>query len=201
MPSVEYIAEDLRPLALPVADLVEDPRNANEHNDTSVDAIAASLRRFGQRKPIVVQMPDRIVRAGNGTLRAARKLGWSHVAVVRVTEDDTSATGFAIADNRTAELSHWNKEQLDQLLTEIDGQIGDIDLESMFDNLAEELAKVIVDEKPSAGSADKDTTPGSSVSESPMQYRILIECGDDAQQRALLERFKTEGLTCRALIV
>jgi len=111
-----HIAEALRPLAVPVVDLVLDPANARKHPERNLDAIAASLRRFGQRKPVVVQKAGMIVRAGNGTVTAARSLGWSHVAAVVVDEASVDATAFAIADNRTAELAEWDEPVLAGLL-------------------------------------------------------------------------------------
>ena len=47
------------------------------------------------------------VEKGNGTLRAAKQLGWSHVAVLWVEDDPATAAGYGIADNRTGELSGW----------------------------------------------------------------------------------------------
>lgn len=33
-----------------------------------------------------------------------------------------------------------------------------------------------------------------------LQYRVIIDCASEQQQRQLLERFEGEGLTCRALM-
>jgi len=55
-----------------------DPANVRKHNERNLTAIAASLRRFGQQKPIIID-GDNIVRAGNGTLAAAKKLGWQTI--------------------------------------------------------------------------------------------------------------------------
>ncbi len=33
-----------------------------------------------------------------------------------------------------------------------------------------------------------------------LEYRVIVECEDEAQQAELLARFEAEGLTCRALI-
>lgn len=57
-----------------VASLLFDPANVRKHGERNLDAIKASLARFGQQKPIVVD-GDGIVRAGNGTLIAAEQLG------------------------------------------------------------------------------------------------------------------------------
>jgi hypothetical protein len=107
-PVLDYIAPDLRGLAVPIDQLRADPRNARQHGTRDLDALAESLRRYGQRKPIVARAGSSVVLAGNGTLAAARRLGWSHVAVTWFTGTDAEARAFAIADNRTAELSQWD---------------------------------------------------------------------------------------------
>jgi ParB-like chromosome segregation protein Spo0J len=70
-------------------------------------AIVASLRRFGQQKPIVVDCSG-VVRAGNGTLEAAKQLGWETIECVETPLKGSEATAYAIADNRTAELAEWD---------------------------------------------------------------------------------------------
>jgi DNA modification methylase len=84
-----------------------------------VEAIKASLRVYGQRKPVVVNRRSGNIEAGNGTLLAALALGWTHLAAVYVDDDPMTAVGFSIADNRTAELAEWDREALDRLLAEI----------------------------------------------------------------------------------
>jgi len=110
------IAQPIAYLAIPIAGLNYDPANARRHNAKNLDAIKASLAKFGQRKPIVVQREGMIVRAGNGTLAAAKALGWDKVAAVVLDDDNATASQFAIADNRTAELAEWDNETLASLL-------------------------------------------------------------------------------------
>lgn len=104
-----------------VADLSNDPANARKHNETNIAAIVASLRRFGQQKPIVIDS-NNVVRAGNGTLEAARQLGWDSIQCVVTSLKGSDAIAYAIADNRTAELAEWDDEilaaQLNGLLSE-----------------------------------------------------------------------------------
>jgi hypothetical protein len=59
------------------------------------------------------------VLAGNGLLAAAQKLGWQTLQCVRTELKGEKATAFAIADNRTAELSDWDDARLKQLLNEM----------------------------------------------------------------------------------
>ena len=89
-----------------ITELSLDPSNVRKHGRKNLDAIKASLRKFGQQKPIVVDAKG-IVLAGNGTLAAAQELGWEEIEIVRTQLEGVEATMFAIADNRTAELAEW----------------------------------------------------------------------------------------------
>jgi hypothetical protein len=97
-----------------IAELSLDPSNVRKHSRRNLDAIKASLRKFGQQKPIVVDAKG-IVLAGNGTLTAAQELGWTEIQIVRTDLAGVEATAFAIADNRTAELAEWEDSLNDVL--------------------------------------------------------------------------------------
>lgn len=96
-----------------------DPRNVRTHSDRNLKTIADSLAQFGQRRPLVVW--GNTVIAGNGTLMAAKSLGWNSIQVTRVPADWTEdqARAYAIADNRTAELADWDGPELLLALTEL----------------------------------------------------------------------------------
>src|SRR4051812_15259375 len=115
-PSLSHIAEPLRHLAVPIESLTLDPANARKHDARNLDAIKGSLKRFGQRFPIVVQRQGMVVRAGNGRLMAAKDLGWTHIAALTVDENDIEAVSFSLADNRTSDLSTFDDEALTALL-------------------------------------------------------------------------------------
>jgi DNA modification methylase len=87
-------------------------------NEAAVDPVAASLRRFGWRQPVVA-IPSGEVIAGNTRLKAAHKLGMSEVPVVWFEGSDLEATAYAIADNRTHEFSEWDEPALAKLLQEL----------------------------------------------------------------------------------
>jgi predicted RecB family endonuclease len=103
------IVDGLKPLAVKLKDLKQ-----TEHNPRigDVDAIAKSYEAFGQRKPIVARSGSGEIIAGNHQYLAAKLLGWSEIAVVYVTDDDATATAYAIADNRIAQLGDWNVPEL-----------------------------------------------------------------------------------------
>ena len=117
------IIQDLLPLKISLEAVQEDPNNARHHTDESSEQIANSLNLYGQRKPIVINAETGFIEAGNGTLRAAKKLGWTHIAAVHVDDDPDTATGYSVADNRVAELSEWNPAALKSLFDNIDNPL------------------------------------------------------------------------------
>jgi hypothetical protein len=109
------IAPALRALVVPIASIELHPRNPRIGD---VEAIAASLRRFGQRRPVLVQASTRFVVAGNHLVRAARSLGWTEVAAVVEELDDATAIAYMLADNRTADLGGYDDALLAAILAE-----------------------------------------------------------------------------------
>ncbi len=95
-----------------------DPANVRLHDERNLDAIKGSLARFGQQKPIVVDR-DGVIRAGNGTYAAAKALGWAEIDVVETDLEGIEAVSYAIADNRTSDLSTFDDEALAKLLIEL----------------------------------------------------------------------------------
>jgi DNA modification methylase len=109
------IAPSLARLTVPIDSVELHPRNPRVGD---VTAVAASLHRFGQQKPVVVQASTRYVVAGNHVLLAARSLGWTEIAANIVELDDAMATGFMIADNRTSDLGGYDDAILAAVLAE-----------------------------------------------------------------------------------
>ena len=102
-----------------ISDIKTDRKNARKHSEKNLAAIQGSLAKFGQQKPIVIDDKNTII-AGNGTLEAARALGWTAVGCVRSDLVGTDRTAFAIADNRTSELATWEDAVLRDSLTALD---------------------------------------------------------------------------------
>lgn len=111
-----------------ISSLTPDPANARNHDSKNLDAIANSLRLFGQRKPLTVT-PDSIVVTGNGTLEAAKQMGWTEIAIARtpVGWSYEQIRAWALADNRTAELAEWDSATLADQLLELDANGWELD--------------------------------------------------------------------------
>lgn len=93
-------------------------------NDNAVDAVAASIKEFGFKVPIVVDGENVIIN-GHTRPKAAHKLGLKQVPVI-VADDLTpeQVKAFRLADNKTGELAQWDMAKLG---IELEG-IGEIDM-------------------------------------------------------------------------
>jgi hypothetical protein len=105
-----------------LTELTYDPRNARLHSRENIEAIKISLQEFGLRKPIIIS-PTRVILAGNGTVRAARELGWKTIMAIEFHGSEEEQKAFAIADNRSAELGTWDEVGLAELLTSLNDDL------------------------------------------------------------------------------
>jgi DNA modification methylase len=88
------------------------PSNARKHNDKQIEKIAASIKKFGFNNPILVDSSNMII-AGHGRWQAAKQLKLEQTPTLcldHLTEDEVRA--YVLADNKLAELAHWDKEIL-----------------------------------------------------------------------------------------
>src|SRR5574344_1969639 len=94
-----------------VSDLIEYARNPRK-NDHAVDKVAAAIREFGFRVPILAKS-DKTVVDGHLRLKAAKKLGIETVPVMLCDDmTDAQIKAFRISVNRVAEFADWDEELL-----------------------------------------------------------------------------------------
>ncbi|MCC6580070.1 MAG: hypothetical protein IT440_06475 [Phycisphaeraceae bacterium] len=188
---LDWIEPSLRALAMPIEQIKPDPVNARSHPQANLSAILASLRVFGQQKPIVVG-EDGICLAGNGTLEAARKLGWTHLAAVRTRLAGLHARAYSIADNRTADTSQWNERQLAEHLATLQNA-------EDFDHQATGFSDDQIDDliaKAVGLAQDEELGKEAKVED---LYQVLVACDDEDEQRAVYEQLTQQGRRCRLL--
>jgi hypothetical protein len=181
-----------------LADLRPDPRNANKGTERGMDMLEASMRRLGYGDAMTATR-DGVVLSGNKRHQVAGELGLSRPIVVKsdgsrpvvvvrtdLVYGDAKATELAIAANRVGEVSlEWDAAVLARLREE-----DQVDLGGLW-NEKELVSFLATTRAPDAGAAPQ--LEG-------LEYRIVVDCKNEAQQKKLLERFEREGLTCRALI-
>ena len=141
---------ELWPIAKPVAYA----RNARKISDAAVDKVAASLKEFGFRQPIVVDAESVIV-AGHTRLLAAKKLGLKQVPVHVASElTPSQVKTYRLMDNRSHQESEWDLELLGPEL--LDLKALDLDL-SLTGFNADELDSLMAEK--TDGLTDEDDAP------------------------------------------
>lgn len=149
-------------------------------NDGAVDAVAASLKEFGFRQPIVIDAEGVIV-CGHTRYKAAQKLGLAKVPVHVATDlTPEQIKAYRITDNKTSDLSEWDYEILPVELSELMDSGFNMNLLA-FDE--KELTKLL-DTQIDQGLTDPDEIPD--MPEEPVtqegdlwllgEHRLL--CGD-----------------------
>ena len=112
---------------VPVTDLTPHPQNARAHSEANIQAIASSLTEFGQTKPIVVGKNNHVL-AGCGTLQAAKRLAWETIGIVRVDLPSDMELAYAVADNKTTDMSEFDFEKLSVVMRGLEEGGTDLDV-------------------------------------------------------------------------
>jgi site-specific DNA-methyltransferase (adenine-specific) len=154
---------------------VNNPRN----NEAAVDFVAASIKEFGFKNPIIIDK-DGVIVAGHTRHAAAKKLGLESVPCIMaddLTEQQIKA--FRLADNKTAELATWDLEKLEIELE----AIGDLEMTDFgFEELEDsgDVVEVIEDEVP-----DVPEEPKSKLGDIFKLGRHRLICGDSTDPKTL----------------
>lgn len=115
-------------------------KNARKHETKDVAAIKASIEQFGFDDPIGVWGDDNTIVEGHGRLLAAKELGMDKVPCIRLDHlTDEQRRAYALAHNKTAELSQWLddvlREELTALSDDMDMGLFGFDADSLDDVL------------------------------------------------------------------
>lgn len=107
---VEYVAPDL---------VVPSNRKLRIHSKASLRRLAAAMDRFGNIVPIITDENLKLV-SGDARLEAARMLGLSEVAIIRVSHlSEEQLLLFKIFDNKIAEEGEWDRTELSLAFSEL----------------------------------------------------------------------------------
>lgn len=129
--------------------------NNPRKNEEAVDAVAASIRSFGFKVPVILDR-DGVIVAGHTRVRAAKSLGMK--AVPCLYADDLTPEqikAFRLADNKVAELSEWDVELLEKELADID-----FDMSEFGFDFGEEAEEIEAEEDDFEEEVDPFTKPG-----------------------------------------
>ena len=114
---------------LPTKDLKPYANNPRKNSGDAVEAVAASIKEFGFRSPIVIDQNGEIIN-GHTRWKAAKKLGIKECPCLRVEDlTEEQIKQFRLIDNKSAELSEWDADKLGEELLGMDFE----DLDFNFD--------------------------------------------------------------------
>jgi len=112
---------NVRVQALPISQIKLNSRNSKTHPAKQIRQIANSIVAFGFTNPLLVTEDGTLI-AGEGRYRAAQLLGLATVPVIVLAGlSPARQRALAIADNRIAENSGWNRERLAIEIPELAG--------------------------------------------------------------------------------
>jgi DNA modification methylase len=163
-------------------------KNARKIPPEAIDKVAASIKEFGCRQPIVVDQ-DGVIICGHTRLLAAQKLGLRDFPV-HVADNLTPAQvrTYRLLDNRSHEETTWDDDLLGLELLDLKGMGVDLDLTG-FDT--DEIDDLLAGMEASAGLTDDDATPELSETAVSLagdcwilaKHRVL--CGDSTHLESL----------------
>ena len=124
--------------------------NNPRHNQDAVGPVAASIKAFGFKVPIVVDENMEVI-TGHTRLKAAKQLGLDKVPVIVAGDlDEDQVRAYRLADNKVAELASWDDEKILDELAEISSLdmtiFGFEDAEALLDELTDDENEEEVEE-------------------------------------------------------
>lgn len=176
--------------------------NPNAGSERGQGSIEKSIEQYGAGRSGLAANDGQMI-GGSHAYEAMAATGIEDVIVVETdgkawvivqrtdldTMDNPTARGLQIADNRTTELGYVPDDSV---------------LAALLTTIGEQDKALLQGTGFSVGEIDALLDPLAGLSADPVdlpaQYAILIDCTSEQEQADLLERFTSEGLSCRALI-
>jgi hypothetical protein len=120
LPTSEFAG--LTPVLVEIDRVVPYWRNPRQITDEAVDAVAASIDRYGYQQPVVVD-PSFVIVIGHTRYQALRRLGHTHLPVVVTTLPPEKVKQLRVLDNKVREYTSWDAEPLMDELADLDHQL------------------------------------------------------------------------------
>jgi len=164
------------------------PKNWRTHPKAQQDALRGLLAEIGYADALLVrELPDGSLELIDGHLRAETTPDMEVPVLVLDLDEKEAAKLLALHDPLTG-LAEANDDALADLLAHVDTENEAV--QAVLDAMISSPDEIAEDSAP-------DGLPPEV--EIPEAFQVVIECEDEARQKALFERFTAEGLKCRLL--
>lgn len=162
--------------------------NAREHTPVDLATIQQSIHDFGMCDPIGIWSDKNIIVEGHGRLLALKELGHTKAPCIRLDHlTDEERRAYALAHNKTAEMSKWDFEKLENELANLPEMSmqnygfymahGEDDFANLFDEPQEN----------EAGDEDEEEAP---------VFRVVVELESKEAANELCEELREQGYQC-----
>lgn len=169
----------------PTEDLIPYARNSRTHSAAQIAQIAASIREFGFRNPILIDGENGII-AGHGRVLAALKLGIDQIPTLDGSDmTEVQKRMYVIADNKIALNADWDEEILALELDELESLGADLDILGFDD---EELDGIVDPADEDDGDEPYTNKVEAPIYEPSENEPKIDELYDDAKTTQLIAR-------------
>jgi ParB-like chromosome segregation protein Spo0J len=165
-----------------ISDLKFDQDNPNRLSLLQLDRLKASIRRWGDIVPVVTNS-DLLVADGQQRVTAMKELGMTECSVIRLPVKDVDRRLLRQVLNKLRGKHNKELDSAEYLRIIDEGEKDELKLflESVGENLP-----IDVDEREVSFSV-------------PETYELIVQCRDEADQKAKYEKLKLEGYHLRIL--
>ncbi|OHB82991.1 MAG: hypothetical protein A2V98_20270 [Planctomycetes bacterium RBG_16_64_12] len=164
------------------------PQNWRTHPVAQQDALRGLLAEIGYADALLArELPDGSLELIDGHLRAEITPD-VEVPVLVLDLDEKEAAKLLALHDPLAELAEADSDVLADLLEHV--QTENEAVQAVLDQMLSSSAKPWEGDSTEVARAEVQI---------PESFQVVIECKDEAEQRALYERFTAEGLACKLL--
>ena len=171
-------------------ELIPHPKNWRKHPESQQNTLRGVLAEIGYADALLArELPDGSLQLIDGHLRAETTPDME-VPVLIVDLDDAEAAKLLAVFDPLAAMAETNREMLAELTTQI--ETSNEAIQKLLDDMIRE------NETPLSLDTSPSLPPEIDI---PETFQVVVECPDEASQRALFERLQSEGYTCRLLMI
>ena len=179
------------------------PKNWRTHPAAQQDALRGVLAEIGYAGALLTrELPDGSLELIDGHLRAETTPD-ADVPVLVLDLDEQEAAKLLALHDPLAGMAEANDEVLAELLAHVETESDAV--QSLLDQVETEsdavqamLDGMLAEPETPLDEAKTDAETGPSIPES---FQVVVECRDEAEQRAVYERMTADGYVCKLLML